>query len=252
MPSIRDLLVLTPALVLLVHSTPQDSIPLDTAHQAGPRTEPPMRARVTVGGEALEVTLGEEAHTADGRLLRVELLAERVFTVEGAFAFRYPREWSFGGAVWPDGASWSLNGEGEAIYLRRHAGDAGRVLAEHIGSLQAIGGSEPAPVSLDLGGRDLEGLAVEYDVGNIGRYARPRRWVQEVFAWSDGEGDSWLLSLQRDIGPAPTLTPGFAAWNQLELVLEPPTLVVAGEWGEVVQPALTPLARAMQGLRWLD
>ena len=213
--------------------------------EGGPSHEPPLEVRVTLGGETVDVVLGREGTTADGRPLRVELLPSRTFRVPGAFAFDYPRQWRFSGSLGADGvgAWWTLGGDGRSVYLRRHSQDAQEILEQYLTNLSASGAlGERRRTTVNLGGRELEGWAVEIEVGNIGP-GEPHRWVQEVFAWTQEEGVSWLVSLQRDLGPMnPTIPTGlglrtrYNADGTLELIPfevklqpEPPA-----EWPEVL------------------
>ena len=176
----------------------------DDTSTRGPSQEPPLRARVTIGGEQVEVTLGSPGRTADGREVLVELLATRVFEAEGSFRFTYPRDWKFlGVAQSPYGGWWNLNSDGKAVHMRRHDQDADEILEQYVSGLESTGKAERVAVGIDLDGRHLDGFAVEYDVGSIGRGGQSRRWVQECYAWSESEGVSWLLTLQRAIGPVP-------------------------------------------------
>jgi hypothetical protein len=165
--------------------------------------EPPLRARVTLDGEIIDMTLGIPARTADGRPVSVELLPTRFFEVEDAFSFGYPKDWSFFGSVGshtPAGSWWTFSGEGTNVYLRRHDADANATLLEYVSNLEALGDTRKRAATQSLGGRDLEGWAVEIEVGSVGP-DQTRIWVQEVFAWSQEEGVSWLISLQRDVSP---------------------------------------------------
>lgn len=207
----------------------------------GPTNEPPLRARVTLGGESVDVILGEPGRAPDGRPLRVELLPTRAFVVDGSLAFDYPREWSFIGSVGVPTAVdawWSLHGEGALIHLRRHGLEADEVLEQYLANLESMGGTPRQPIERRFGDRRLAGFAVELDVGQV--RGGSRRWVQEVFAWEEAEEVAWMLALQRDVTPpSPLPDPGW-------IVVTPPT----DAEGEPAAPALPEMDAVLSSWRW--
>ena len=250
MPALSGLPVPTFALLLVLGFAGSQGSDGTPASDAPPTQEPPLRARVTVDGEAIDVTLGRGTQTADGRSLHVELLPTRVFRVPGALSFHYPRDWRFSGSRGADGvgAWWTLGGEGRSVYLRRHDQDARTILEEYVRNLSSGNGlTEPRSVTTRLGGRELEGWAVEIEVGSIG-IGEARRWVQEVFAWTQEDGISWLVSLQRDLGPMrprPGTPVDFTA-----RILDDGTLEIVPVGDSTPPEAPAPWAEVLEEFRW--
>lgn len=207
-------------LVLLV------ALPLFPAQQADPTPDnpfdvqtPPERVRVTIGGESVELALGERLARPGQAELLVELLPTRQFTLAGVLAFEYPREWAFAGLVGlPESADgwWNLVGEDLTLYLRRHGGDARAVLEEYVTNLERGSGRVREPAATTLGGRTLEGFQVRYSSGSFAGAPAQER-AQEVYAWTAG-GHAFLLTLDRrlrdpsvlwiDLATFPDGTPG--------------------------------------------
>lgn len=168
--------------------------------------EPPLRAEVRIGDETYQVVLGEPTATTDGESLVVELLPQRVFQGEGSFSLPYPREWDYSGASQAAEPWWNLRGPGEVVHIRRHSQDAQEIVKTYADNLQLMGGSTPEPFTFKLDGKVIAGVSVQLKVGNM--RGGPSDWVQEVFGWTDDEGNAWMISVQRDItAPAFPITP---------------------------------------------
>jgi hypothetical protein len=183
-------LVLT-ALLALGPLAPDPASP----HQA---LVPPQRVRVTIGGEAVELALGETLTRPGQPDLKVELLPTRVFELPDVCRFEFPREWSCSGVLaTPEPADgwWHLGGGDLAIFLRRHGGDAATVLEEYVTNLERGNGSARAAALVQLGGRWLEGFQVRYSSGGMHGMPDQAR-VQEVYAFTVG-GNAFLLTLDK-------------------------------------------------------
>ena len=173
-----------------------------TPHEA---PVPPERVRVTIGDEVLELALGERLSRPGQPDLEVELLPTRVFELPGVCRFEFPREWNFSGvlaAPGPADAWWSFAGEGLAVSLRRHGGDAQALQEEYVANCERGFGARRDPAVIQLGGRPLEGAQLRYTSGGLHGFSEER--VQEVYAWSAG-GEAWLLMLDKALGDPPVL-----------------------------------------------
>lgn len=191
-------LLTVPGLVPAHSQAPDPANP----HQA---LVPPERVRVTIGGEAVELALGETLTRPGQPDLKVELLPTRVFELSGVCRFEFPREWSCSGvlaAPEPADAWWSFAGEGLAVSLRRHGGDAQALQEEYVANCERGFGVRRDPAVIQLGGRTLEGAQVRYTSGGLHGFSEER--VQEVYAWST-DGVAWLLMLDKALGDPPVL-----------------------------------------------
>jgi len=163
--------------------------------------EPPQRARVTVGDESVDLDVGGAAvKLADGREVRVDLLATRRFVARDQFSFEYPRAWSYSGARGaPTGLLgwWSMSGPGGMVHFQRHDGDALATRDEYASNMEAAGAAARRPCSLELDGRTLEGW--EVDTVSGGLFGHPgTRATQQVYGWTGSDGAAWLCVVQRD------------------------------------------------------
>ena len=249
--NIPHVTITRPSFVLDPQGWPfQDPIAPAAHAGAGPKAEPPLRARIQVGDEAVETILGQEAQLADGTRVRTQLLDARVFEAPGAFTLAYPRGWNFLGSVTADGGWWNLRGEGEVIYLRAHDQDADEILEQYVTNLEGGNKGTRSSLEVTVDGRELTGWSVEIEVGSIGRYEGPRRWVQEVFAWHDGTR-SWLMSVQRDLGLI-NPHPGFQDLSKYVINLEGDLVVSAPETPAIPKApgAGEETMRILSGMRW--
>jgi hypothetical protein len=204
---------------LAVASAPQEG---PGGAPVGPAAEPPQRVRLTLGSEVLELPFGAVAETADGRSVRLDLLPVRHFDAPGSFSFDYPRAWRFTGATGspsPEAGWWSLAGEGVAVTLRRHTGDAETIREQYLSNLESTQRASRVRATIDLDGRFLVGGAVTYASRSIGIGALTSNWEQSVFAWQESEGVAWLLTLQRQFEPA-SATDALRLMDKLRLDLE--------------------------------
>lgn len=167
---------------------------------------PPERVRVTIGGEAVELGLGETLSRPGQPELKVELLPTRVFELPGVCRFEFPRDWSCSGllaAPEPADGWWNLGGTDLQLYLRRHGGEPAAVLEEYVANLERSFGRTREPAAVLLGGRMLQGSQVRYSSGSLhGLPAQDR--VQEVYPFSAG-GHAYLLSLDKALSDPPVL-----------------------------------------------
>lgn len=192
-------LLVTTALLVPRLQAPDPANP----HQA---LVPPERVRVTIGGEAVELGLGETLTRPGQPELKVELLPTRVFELPGVCRFEFPREWSCSGllaAPEPADGWWNLGGTDLQLYLRRHGGDAAAVHEEYVANLERSFGRTREPAAVLLGGRMLQGSQVRYSSGSFHGLAAQER-VQEVYPFSAG-GHAYLLTLDKALSDPPVL-----------------------------------------------
>jgi hypothetical protein len=163
--------------------------------EAGPASEPPLRYRVTVGQETVELEAGRPVTPREGGpTWMLEVLPTRELRMQGAFAFEYPHELAFLGAEGPGGGWWNLTGEGVSVHLQKHFEEPDAVVDRYVESLVAAGAGDVRAVALELDGVRLAGQAFSQRLGGFHGWEADS--TQEVFGFTAG-GASWLLSLQR-------------------------------------------------------
>lgn len=178
--------------------------------EAGPALEPPLRYRVTVGDETVELEAGKPVTPREGGLTwLVEVLPTRVLRMEGAFSFEYPHALSFLGAEGPGGGWWTLSDETTSIHLQRHFEDPDVVVERYVANSVATGARDVRPARLELDGRTLTGHAFDLHLG--GFHGWEAESIQEVFGFEAG-GASWLITLQRTLETSSG--PGGAVFDQ--------------------------------------
>lgn len=158
---------------------------------------PPERARVTVNGETFDVALdGLERRSPEGRTVSATYLPTRLFELEGAFAFEFPRDWACSGAQLERGGAvawWTIGTEGTHMMLRRFTEDPAQVLAEYRANSEATGATDLRASTLLLDGRRLEGFTMDVEGGTIGHGPR-WDWTHEVYAFEQ-DGAGYLMVL---------------------------------------------------------
>ncbi|MEZ5978601.1 MAG: hypothetical protein R3F34_10315 [Planctomycetota bacterium] len=160
---------------------------------------PAIRARVVLGDEIYDLPLdGSVVTTSDGRPLSAVELPTKLASFPGAFSFEYPKEWSFSGAVGsPETLCgwWSVIGDHAMVHLQRHGEDALAIRDSYADNMVKGGGTNRRPCSATLGGRVLEGLAVDGVSFSVGPYPQVR-YSQEIYGFRASDGAAWLLVIQ--------------------------------------------------------
>ncbi|TAH38110.1 MAG: hypothetical protein EYC70_05665 [Planctomycetota bacterium] len=182
------LLALAPFLVL------QDPAPEATT------AEPPLRFRLTIGEEVIEL---EEGHALrprpEGPTYLLEALPTRMLRVSGAFAFEYPREFAFLGALGSREGWCSVTGQTTMIHLQRHAEEPAEVVERYVQAAEGSGARNVRESAITLGGRTLTGRAFDQHIGGL--HGWEAEMVQEVYGFEQS-GSGWLLMIQSTFEPA--------------------------------------------------
>ena len=185
-------LIMTGAIFALDHASHKPST-------GSSEMEPPLRCRVTIDGKSHDLFIGTPTRASEDQPeILVELLGTRLFEIENAFSFDFPKSWRFHGTKSshsPRGAWWTFGGERTSIYLRRHDEDAQEILEEYVRNCEGTGATGRRAVEINLGGRTLSGYAVDVSIGGF-RGMRTEA-VHEIYAWSVGD-DSYLMRIQKN------------------------------------------------------
>lgn len=169
------------------------ALPASVHRPQVPASEPPMRLRFEIEGQAVSVTAGESFELAlDGKKHKAKVLIEPTRIFRGlAFEFEYPLNMAFSTDFESEGlAYWSLDG-GDTVIAIQLFSDGGleELLAGTVEGLKSVYQSiEVSEISITLDGQEIEGRSV---LGHIAGVALR----QDLYAFEAGN-EVFILSVQ--------------------------------------------------------